>query len=91
MGAQDKSGTTQTAVESKLDQLISLVAYGLTRGQSVGEAAPVLTRLGLTNGQIADALGSTPGAVSVRLAEAKNKKTNIKSVEPSANAEAPID
>jgi hypothetical protein len=69
-----------TSIQEKLDQLIFLVACQVTQGQSVAQAAPVLKRLGLNNSQIATVLGSTPNAISVRLAEAKGKKAKSAAV-----------
>ena len=62
-------------VERKLDILIRLVASTVGTGLSVGERAPMLQRAGLDRNSIAAVCNTTPASVSVRLTEAKKRKT----------------
>jgi DNA-directed RNA polymerase specialized sigma24 family protein len=66
------------AIDKKLKTLINLIAYQIAQGKTLAESAPVLRRLGITPSEIAAIFGSTSGAVSVRLAEAKKKRGKSK-------------
>lgn len=58
----------------KLDLLIKLVAHQVAlQHETIESKAVVLSSLGLKPADIAKICGSTPGTISVRLAEAKNK------------------
>jgi hypothetical protein len=57
----------------KLDILIRLVAMQVGSELSVAVRAPLLSRAGLDRSLIASVCNTTPGAVSVRLAEAKRR------------------
>jgi CRP-like cAMP-binding protein len=59
----------------KLDILLRLVATQVGADLSVAERAPLLSRTGLDRKAIADVCNTTPEAVSVRLAEARKRKT----------------
>jgi hypothetical protein len=61
-------------INRKLGILLRLLAYQTVESMTLSEGAPLLRRLGLNSGEIAEIYESTPNAVSVRLAEAKKKK-----------------
>ena len=68
--------TEGVAVElvDKLDLLIRLVAHQVAlQHETLESKAVVLSSLGLKPSDIAKICGSTPGTISVRLAEAKKK------------------
>jgi hypothetical protein len=56
-----------------LDKIAALAAD--TDDLAMSERIPLLYRLGLDRTQVAKAVGTSPEVVSVRLAEAKRKKT----------------
>ncbi len=62
-------------LDRKLDLVVRLLAYQLVSEKTLTHGAPVLRRLGLTASEIAAVFGTTAGAVSVRLSEAKKGKT----------------
>lgn len=70
MGTDDRA---LGEIDRKLDILIRLVATRVGEGLGLAERAPLLSRVGLDRNAIAAVCNSTPGAVSVRLAEAKRK------------------
>ena len=76
-----KSGSAQGNNEAiydisqKLDVLIRLIASGVGADLSIAERAPLLSRSGLSRHDIAYVCGTSPELISVRLAEAKRKKT----------------
>lgn len=72
------SGGELHSIEQKLDVLIRLSAYLATKGMKVAEAAPILNGLGMSSGEIALVLGSTPNAVKVRISKSKASKKNGK-------------
>jgi hypothetical protein len=61
-------------INRKLGVLLRLLAYQTVENMTLSEGAPLLRRLGLNSGEIAEIYESTPNTVSVRLAEAKKKK-----------------
>jgi len=61
-------------IDRKLGILLRLIAYQTVEKMTLSEGAPLLRRLGLNSGEIAEIYESTPNAVNVRLAEAKKKK-----------------
>ncbi len=69
-----EEATSQSAVE----HLINLVALAMTRNLRQVEAIALLDRSGLSNGRIAEILGTTPDSVRAernRLKRAAPKKT----------------
>jgi hypothetical protein len=62
---------TLNQLNRRLTILSNLLGYQIAQGKTLSEGAPILRRLGLTSSEIAIIFDSTPGAVSVRLAEAK--------------------
>jgi hypothetical protein len=58
-------------ISKKLDVLIRLIATTVGADLPTSERAPLLSRAGLDRNSIAAVCGTTPEAVSVRLAEAK--------------------
>jgi|GEM_PF-3578456 hypothetical protein len=69
---------TLKTIEKQLANITNLLAYQMVEGKTLAESAPVLRRLGITPSEIAAIFGSTAGAVSVRLAEAKKKWSRAK-------------
>ena len=63
-----------TAIDGKLSVVIQLLAYQITQGKKLGDAAPVLKRLGLGNAEIADVFDSPANVVRARLTEKKKRK-----------------
>ncbi len=61
------------SIDRKLSILINLMAYQVAQGKTVAEGAPLLKRLGFRPIEIAQIFGSSPKAISVRLAESKKK------------------
>lgn len=66
-------------IDRKLSLIVNLLAYQVVQGKTVAEGAPLLKRMGLTLGEIADVFGSTTNAVNVRINEAKKKSKANKS------------
>jgi DNA-directed RNA polymerase specialized sigma24 family protein len=65
---------TSVELVNKLDLLIRLVAHQVAlKHETLESKAVVLSSLRLKPADIAKICGSTPGTISVRLAEAKNK------------------
>jgi CRP-like cAMP-binding protein len=64
-------GEENQQVAEKLDALIRLVALQLVADKGTVEGIRLLGRAGLDRNLIAQVVGTTPGTVSVRLAEAK--------------------
>jgi len=64
------------SLENKLDVLIRLLGMGIGTDLSLAERAPLLQRAGLDRGAIAAICGASVEAISVRLAEAKRKKSS---------------
>jgi transcriptional regulator len=62
-------------VDRKLSILINLLAYQIIQGKTLTDGVPVLRRLGLKQSEIAAVYDTTAGTVSVRLAEAKRRRT----------------
>jgi len=62
-------------ISNKLDQLILLSAVNAVKGMKQTPAIILLGGIGLDRNLIAQAVGTTPGTVSVRLSEAKSKKS----------------
>lgn len=60
-------------LNKKIDVLIQLIAYQLTDGMTITDAAPLLNRLGMETSSIAIVLDSTTNTVSARISEAKRK------------------
>jgi DNA-directed RNA polymerase specialized sigma24 family protein len=58
-------------LDRKINALLRLFAYSVCAEMTVTEAAPLLDRLGLSAGEIADVMDSTPNTVRVRISEAK--------------------
>ncbi len=67
------------SIDRKLSILINLIAYQVAQGKTVAEGAPLLTRLGFRPIEIAEIFGSSPKAISVRLAESRRKPQSRKS------------
>lgn len=65
-------------VENKLDILIRLLGMTVGAGMSTAERAPILHRAGLDRTSIAAICDASVEAISVRLAEAKRKKSSKK-------------
>ena len=65
-------------ISKKLDILIRLFAATVGSGLTVVERAPLLSRAGLDRNTIAAICGTTPAAVSVRLAEAKRRARSLR-------------
>ena len=62
-------------LENKLDVLIRLLSMTVGAGLPLTERAPILRRAGLDRNAIAAVCDASAEAVSVRLAEAKRKKS----------------
>jgi len=62
-------------LENRLDTLIRLLGMTIGANLSIAERAPLLQRAGLERGAIAAICGASVEAISVRLAEAKRKKS----------------
>jgi len=60
---------------AKLDQLVMLASTSAVRGLKPNEAISILGQIGLDRNVIAQIVGTTPDTVSVRLSEAKSRKT----------------
>lgn len=65
-------------ITKKIDQLVALTAANAVKGMKPTEAILVLGALGLDRNLIAEIAGTTPATVSVRLSEAKSKKSSSK-------------
>lgn len=66
---------TNSNIEEKLDQLITLMAVQAVSGiETMNEKILFLNKIGIDRHQIAVACGTTPATVSVRLSEAKKEK-----------------
>ncbi|HTU46868.1 MAG TPA: hypothetical protein VMF91_17515 [Bryobacteraceae bacterium] len=65
-------------LENKLDTLIRLLGMTVGVGLSTAERAPMLQRAGLDRVAIAAVCDASVDAISVRLAEAKRKKSSKK-------------
>jgi hypothetical protein len=63
-------------LESKLDTLIRLLGMSIGEGLSTAERAPMLQRAGMDRASIAAVCNASVEAISVRLAEAKRKKSS---------------
>ncbi|MCH7727386.1 MAG: hypothetical protein IH991_13030 [Planctomycetes bacterium] len=61
-------------IDRKLAVVIGLLSYQIAGDMTIADGAQLLSRLGLSNSEIAGVFDSTPKAVSVRLSEAKSKK-----------------
>lgn len=60
-------------IDTKLDIIIRLLGSKAIEGKGKTEAILTLGALGLDTNLIAEIVGTTPGAVSVRLSEARKK------------------
>ena len=65
-------------LQSKLDTLIRLLGMTIGVGLTTAERAPMLQRAGLDRAAIAAVCDASVEAISVRLAEAKRKKSSKK-------------
>lgn len=65
-------------ISKKLDSLMVLVAMFVIKGMKPNEAILTLNAAGLDRNVIAELVGTTPNTVSVRLSEAKARKTPSK-------------
>lgn len=64
-----------TKISNEMKVLTRLLAYNITQGQkNVADKAMILSRLGLSLTEMAVICGTSPKAVSVRLAEARRNK-----------------
>jgi hypothetical protein len=63
-------------LNNRLDTLIRLLGMTVGVGLSTAERAPMLQRAGLDRNAIADICDASVDAISVRLAEAKRKKSS---------------
>ena len=62
-------------ISNKLDTIIRLLGHQVSsQHETLETKASVLNSIGLTSGEIAKVCGTTPGTISVRLAEAKKKR-----------------
>jgi CRP-like cAMP-binding protein len=69
-----RSKNTEGLILEKLDTLIKLLGHQVAVSHETLETkAVVLSSLGLQPAEIANICGTTPGTISVRLAEAKKK------------------
>jgi CRP-like cAMP-binding protein len=59
----------EDSILTKLDYLLRIHVLGVTKGMKQNEQIALLNRVGLPPKDIADLLGTTGNAVSVRLAE----------------------
>ena len=62
-------------ISTKLDHLVSLSAIKAVKGLKPNEAIVILGDIGIDRNLIARIVGTTPATVSVRLSEAKARKT----------------
>jgi hypothetical protein len=62
-------------ISTMLDQLVRLTAVLVARGLKPNEAIIALGQAGLDRNVIANTVGTTAATVSVRLSEAKSKKS----------------
>lgn len=70
-------------METKLEQIVRLLAFHITSGmKNQGEAIQFLNSLGFDRKTIADTLRTTPNTVSVTLARAKAKRAAKPEREP---------
>lgn len=64
-----------TKISNEMKVLTRLLAYNITQGQkTVADKAMILSRLGLSLAEMSVICGTSPKAVSVRLAEARRNK-----------------
>jgi DNA-directed RNA polymerase specialized sigma24 family protein len=69
-----RSKKTEDIILEKLDTLIKLLGHQVAAShETIETKAVVLSSLGLQSADIAKICGTTPGTISVRLAEAKKK------------------
>jgi DNA-binding NarL/FixJ family response regulator len=62
-------------IESKLDQMLRLMALRIAAGTKQGEAILLLGAAGLDRNLIAQLLNTTPNTVSVTLSTSRGKKS----------------
>lgn len=67
MGEEDK----QQQILDKLDLMIKLLAVGVIRGKEVREQIVTLSRMGISNKDIALILGKTQNTVNATLSQAR--------------------
>ena len=60
-----------SGLSQKIDILIHLIAFQITDGMTIKDAAPLLNRLGMESSAIAIVLDSTTNTVTTRISEAK--------------------
>ncbi len=73
------SNNVEEQILGKLDTIIKLIGHQVSVCHETLETkAVVLSSLGLQPADIAKICGTTPGTISVRLAEARKKKRNKK-------------
>lgn len=72
--ARRQSGDSSDPLVREMRILQRLIALSLIEGKTQVEGIRILARTGLDRNEIAEVCGTTPNAVSVRLAEAKRKK-----------------
>ena len=63
------------SIDRKLSILMGLEAYLLVREMTLTEGAPILRRLGMNPSEIGDVFETTAATVSVRISEAKKKRS----------------
>jgi len=67
-------GDTIRSADRKLSIIVNLLAFQLTQGKKLAEAAPLLKRLGMSNAEIGLVFDSPPNVVRARLTEKKRGK-----------------
>jgi pyruvate/2-oxoglutarate dehydrogenase complex dihydrolipoamide dehydrogenase (E3) component len=63
-------------ISRKLDRLVALAATNAIKGMKPTEAILILGAAGIDRNVIAQVVGTSPATVSVRLSEAKAKKSS---------------
>jgi hypothetical protein len=66
---------TIASIDRRLLVVVQLLAYQITQGKKLAEAAPILKRLGLTNVEIGEVFNSPANVVRARLTEKKKAKS----------------
>ncbi len=71
----EKQQETVASIDRKLSVVVRSLAYQITQGKKLAEAAPILKRLGLTNLEIGGVFSSPANVVRARLTEKKKAKS----------------
>jgi hypothetical protein len=72
----DRNSTS--ALETKLDTIIRLLAAPLVEGKPIAEAAPKLASLGLENSTIAAVCNTKPNVVRTAIGRTRSSKTTMR-------------